>query len=111
MPKIRVLSDLHNEFLPIDLQYAGEDILVAAGDIDVGRSGYLWLLASHHDKMVENSGASLWIHGHTHASCDYLIGKTRVLCNPRGYAPDDLNPCFDPYLIVTIDAPDSSRAG
>jgi Icc-related predicted phosphoesterase len=27
-----------------------------------------------------------WVHGHTHGSHDYAIGKTRVLCNPRGYA-------------------------
>ena len=27
----------------------------------------------------------LWIHGHTHHACDYTIGETRVICNPRGY--------------------------
>lgn len=26
-----------------------------------------------------------WIHGHTHDACDYMHGKTRVLCNPVGY--------------------------
>jgi predicted phosphodiesterase len=31
-------------------------------------------------------GADLWIHGHTHDSCDYVVGMTRVVCNPRGYA-------------------------
>jgi predicted phosphodiesterase len=30
--------------------------------------------------------ADLWIHGHTHASCDYVVSGTRVLANPRGYA-------------------------
>lgn len=33
--------------------------------------------------------ASLWIHGHTHDSADYIIvdggNAVRVLCNPRGY--------------------------
>ncbi len=29
--------------------------------------------------------ADLCIHGHTHSSCDYLVGDTRVVCNPRGY--------------------------
>lgn len=27
----------------------------------------------------------LWIHGHTHNEFDYMIGQTRVICNPRGY--------------------------
>ena len=27
----------------------------------------------------------LWTHGHTHDSFDYMIGSTRVVCNPRGY--------------------------
>ena len=27
----------------------------------------------------------LWTHGHTHDSFDYVIGSTRVVCNPRGY--------------------------
>ena len=44
----------------------------------------------------------LWIHGHTHASFDYRVGNTRVLCNPRGYTPDDLNPEFDPTLFVEV---------
>jgi predicted phosphodiesterase len=36
--------------------------------------------------VVEQGGATLWIHGHTHTSCDYTAGATRVLCNPFGYA-------------------------
>ena len=27
----------------------------------------------------------LWVHGHTHHPFDYVIGTTRVVCNPRGY--------------------------
>lgn len=27
----------------------------------------------------------LWIHGHMHDTFDYMIGETRVVCNPRGY--------------------------
>jgi len=27
----------------------------------------------------------LWTHGHTHEPFDYVIGETRVVCNPRGY--------------------------
>ena len=27
----------------------------------------------------------VWVHGHTHIPCDYMLGKTKVLCHPRGY--------------------------
>jgi Icc-related predicted phosphoesterase len=27
----------------------------------------------------------LWTHGHTHENFDYMLGTTRVFCNPRGY--------------------------
>jgi predicted phosphodiesterase len=44
----------------------------------------------------------LWIHGHTHESVDYRIDGTRVVCNPRGYLPQDPNPHFDPELVVAV---------
>jgi predicted phosphohydrolase len=58
--------------------------------------------ASAMDNVVGQSGAVLWIHGHTHASADYMIGRTRVLCNPRGYWQFELNPDFDPSLVVEV---------
>jgi predicted phosphodiesterase len=27
----------------------------------------------------------LWVHGHMHNASDYMLGTTRVVCNPRGY--------------------------
>ena len=60
------------------------------------------MFASDLDALVEHSGAALWVHGHTHSSCDYRIGGTRVLCNPRGYYPRGLNPDFDPNLVVEV---------
>jgi predicted phosphodiesterase len=45
----------------------------------------------------------LWIHGHTHESADYRAQGTRVVCNPRGYLPDEPNEDFDPTLIVESD--------
>lgn len=46
----------------------------------------------------------LWIHGHTHDSCDYQINGTRVVCNPRGYVRRGQieNSQFNPNLIVQI---------
>ena len=58
--------------------------------------------ASHLDELVANSNAALWIHGHAHNSSDYVIGGTRVLCNPRGYASFALNRQFSPKLVVEV---------
>lgn len=56
--------------------------------------------ASHLDDLVEQSGAILWVHGHSHTPCDYTIGKTRVIANPLGY-PDE-NPYFKPDLVIDV---------
>ena len=47
----------------------------------------------------------LWIHGHTHNSFDYMVGNTRVLCNPRGYVSGGVaeNSEFDLNKEVTFD--------
>jgi hypothetical protein len=46
----------------------------------------------------------LWVHGHTHSSFDYKLGKTRIICNPRGYPGTfgDMGNDFNPNLIVEI---------
>lgn len=41
-----------------------------------------------------------WTHGHTHHSFDYDFGSGRLICNPRGYWPDQLNPDFKSELVV-----------
>lgn len=56
--------------------------------------------ASNFDDIVAQSGATLWIHGHTHAACDYFLGDYRVLCNPRGYPHESTG--FNPGLVVEI---------
>ena len=45
---------------------------------------------------------ALWVHGHVHTSCDYLLNGTRIVCNPRGYLPSAPNPDFDPALMLTV---------
>ena len=62
--------------------------------------------ASDLDDLVTRSGAALWVHGHTHTSCDYTLGATRVVCNPKGYGPARECPAengeFNPSLINSI---------
>ena len=45
---------------------------------------------------------ALWIHGHVHASRDYRLGETRVICNPLGYGSE--NPAFQADLVVEVGA-------
>jgi Icc-related predicted phosphoesterase len=52
-------------------------------------------------EMILDYEPELWIHGHTHTSFDYTIGKTRVICNPQGYMSDP-NPEFKKDLIIEI---------
>lgn len=44
----------------------------------------------------------LWVHGHMHDSFDYVKYGTRVVCNPRGYFPSQLNPGFDREKLVEV---------
>jgi len=58
--------------------------------------------ASKLENLMEGDRAALWIHGHMHESYDYEIYGTRVACNPRGYAPNALNPDFRPDWLIVI---------
>lgn len=35
--------------------------------------------------ILDHPQIKLWTHGHMHQPYDYMIGDTRVVCNPRGY--------------------------
>lgn len=35
--------------------------------------------------ILDRPRIKVWTHGHTHHEFDYLIGSTRIVCNPRGY--------------------------
>jgi len=39
--------------------------------------------------ILDHPQIALWTHGHTHHPFDYMIGSTRIVCNPRGYAGHD----------------------
>lgn len=41
--------------------------------------------SSMEDFILDRPEIVLWTHGHTHEDFDYMIGTTRVVCNPRGY--------------------------
>lgn len=35
--------------------------------------------------IMDHPQIKLWTHGHTHHTFDYMLGETRIVCNPRGY--------------------------
>ena len=57
--------------------------------------------------------ADLWLHGHTHDSFDYRVGRCRVVANPAGYVhnraeavgggePVLENAAFDPWRVLDV---------
>lgn len=64
---------------------------------DISTAAY----ASHLDGLVSDLAPEAWLHGHVHASSDYLIGACRVVCNPGGYPGQNI-PGFDPNLEIEV---------
>lgn len=70
--------------------------------------------ASDLTALMEGEGApAIWIHGHVHRSADYVVGRTRVLANPRGHdtsfrrrdgtwIDERENPAFDGGLVIEV---------
>lgn len=51
-------------------------------------------------EIIREYQPDLWVHGHVHQPFDYMVGKTRILCNPRGYKRE--NEDFDFMKVVTV---------
>jgi predicted phosphodiesterase len=51
--------------------------------------------------IMDHPEIVLWTHGHTHDPFDYMIGETRIVCNPRGYAGWD--PHADLFQLKYLD--------
>jgi len=51
------------------------------------------------------------MHGHVHTPADYDMNATRLLCNPRGYCPNELTAGFDAGLTVTLDPRSAGALG
>jgi predicted phosphodiesterase len=56
--------------------------------------------ASNLDEFVVESGATLWVHGHSHQAKQYSIGETLVVSNPRGYPEEDTG--FDDSFVLEV---------
>lgn len=57
------------------------------------------------EELILDTKPTIWIHGHTHNPFDYILGNTRIVCNPRGYVGKGSHENvigFDPNLIIDI---------
>ena len=54
-------------------QYANDQLMNGAYHSDLS------------ELILDRPQIKLWTHGHTHHPFDYMVGETRVVCNPRGY--------------------------
>jgi Icc-related predicted phosphoesterase len=54
-------------------RYRGEDLMNGCFSSDLS------------EFILDRPEIVLWTHGHTHEDFDYMIGSTRIVCNPRGY--------------------------
>ena len=51
--------------------------------------------------ILDHPQIKLWTHGHTHENFDYLIGSTRIVCNPRGYINYEAS--ADKFTLKTVE--------
>lgn len=108
---------LHREsraFLERELStpFAGETVCLthmapSRQSLEPGIHAHDWLYACSLEQLMEGENApALWCHGHIHRNRDYVLGNTRVICNPRGYAAGPRareNPDFIPDLVVEVE--------
>ena len=54
------------------------------------------------DFILDHPQIKLWTHGHMHQCFDYMIGSTRVVCNPRGYEGYETDSHWNPQILLEI---------
>lgn len=54
------------------------------------------------EPLILEREPKLWVHGHTHSSFNYMLGKTHVVCNPLGYVGHQLNSEFIANMMFDV---------
>lgn len=54
------------------------------------------------ERVMKLYSPYLWIHGHVHDHCDYMVGTTRVVANPRGYRNEKVEYPYVPIKIIEV---------
>ncbi len=52
---------------------------------------------------IETLKPALWVHGHSHHAFDYVLGDTRIVCNPGGYPSEyHTHAAYQEKLIIEV---------
>jgi len=70
-------------------RYRGESLMNGAYSSDLS------------EFILDRPQIKLWTHGHTHDPYDYMIGTTRIVCNPRGYI--NYEECADTFEFKLLE--------
>lgn len=76
--------------LSVKPQYEDEHIMNGAYSSDL--SGFI----------LDHPQIKLWTHGHTHDCFDYMLGSTRIVCNPRGYEGYEPDSGWDVKIVLEV---------
>jgi predicted phosphodiesterase len=90
--KFVVVGHHSPSFQSVHEQYRGETLMNGAYHSDLS------------EFILDRPQIKLWTHGHTHHPFDYMIGETRVVCNPRGYESDGYSEDsgWNPNILIEV---------
>jgi len=90
--KFVVVGHHSPSFQSVHEQYRGETLMNGAYHSDLS------------EFILDRPQIKLWVHGHTHHCFDYMIGETRVVCNPRGYESDGYSEDsgWNPNIVLEV---------
>lgn len=57
---------------------------------------------SDYSALIAVNKPKLWVHGHIHAACDYMLYDTRIICNPYGYHAYESQTGYNKNLFVEL---------
>lgn len=93
----------------LEVPYPGKTVVIthhapASGSVHprYARNLLTPAFVSHLEPLMDGSRVALWVHGHMHDAFDYHVHGTRVICNPRGYAPFEDPDGFKPDLVIDV---------
>jgi Icc-related predicted phosphoesterase len=103
---IHPMNMLGREFLAAEVQ--ADDVVVthhlpSYGSVApqfVGSDLNVFFVSDCED-IISARRPQLWLHGHTHTSCDHVVCDTRVVCNPHGY-PSERRSEFVNDLVIEV---------
>lgn len=92
MPEDKFVVVTHHapSFQSVHETYRGETIMNGAYASDLS------------DLILDRPQIKLWTHGHMHDPQDYMLGDTRIVCNPRGYVGEHRTSNFNMAKVVEV---------